>query len=115
MPSNNVDKSKYKLLTEYNVDLREIKNTYYSFIVELLDNKYAMVLDDNINIYKNDSLNILFTIHIDVHEYLGEICIYKITSLFCMQNGNLMASTFDGFIYILSLSNFYPRLNFTPP
>ena len=104
MPSNNIDKSKYKLLTDYEIDIKFIKSRYYSSFAELLDDKFAMVDGTSINIFKNDSLNILYTIEIDVKVDEDDYrCQEKITSLFCLQNGNLMASTYDGKIYIFKI------------
>ena len=104
MPYNNIDKSKYKLLTDYEIDIKFIKSRYYSSFAELLDDKFAMVDESRINIFKNDSLNILYTIEIDVNVDKDDYkCQQKITSLFCLQNGNLMASTYDGNIYIFKI------------
>lgn len=105
MPTNDVDESKFKLLTDYEIDLKTLKDSYFSSYAELLDNKFAMVENENINIYDNDSLDILFTIIIRVEkDDEDDDCIYKISSLFCLQNGNLMATTYDRKIYIFNIN-----------
>ena len=101
MPSNNIDISKYKLLTDYEIEIKEIKDNYFSSFAEFLDDKFAMVEKENINIYKNDSLKIIHTIKIDINVAENDYnCYNKITSIFCMQNGNLLVSTYDKKIYI---------------
>jgi len=71
-----------------------------------LDDKFAMVERTNINIYKNDSLNILYTIpieeEIDKNEYDWN---KEVTSVFCLQNGNLIASSYEGKIYIFKIND----------
>ena len=104
MPSNNIDKSKYKLLTDYEIDIKFFKNNSYKCFAELLDNKFAMAYETKINIFKNDSLKILYTIEIDIQVDEDDYnCYKKITSLFCLENGNLMASTYDGKIHIFKI------------
>ena len=99
-----------KKLTEYHFESDSIKDSYFSLITELLDDKFAMVYNNNIYIYKNDSLNSLYTIKIDINL---PMCSWdeKITSICCSHNGNLIASSYDGKIYIFKiLDNSYEKL-----
>ena len=82
-----------------------IKESYFSCCTELLDDKFAMVESANINIYKNDSLDILYTIPVEVKDENDYDWNKKVTSIFCMQNGNLFASTYDGKIYIFKIKD----------
>ena len=101
LPTNNINKSDYKLLTDYEIEIKSIKDSCFTNYAELLDDKFAMIESTNINIYKNDSLDILYTIPIEVeideNDYSWN---KKVTSIFCMQNGNLIASAYDSKIYI---------------
>ena len=71
-----------------------------------MDDKFAIVQRTIINIYKNDSLDILYTIPIEVeideNDYSWN---KKVTSIFCLQNGNLIASAYDGKIYIFKIKD----------
>ena len=106
LPTNNINKSDYKLLTDYEIEIKSIKDSCFTNYAELLDNKFAMIESTNINIYKNDSLDILYTIPIEVeideNDYSWN---KKVTSIFCMQNGNLIASAYDGKIYIFKIKD----------
>ena len=66
LPTNSINKSDYKKLTDYKIEIKSIRNSYFTCFAELLDDKFAMVEGTNINIYKNDSLNILYTIKVEV-------------------------------------------------
>ena len=103
LPTNDINKSNYKLLTDYEIEIRSIKDSYFSCYAELLDDKFAMVESTNINIYKNDSLDKLYTIPIEVKD--KNDWDKKVTSIFCMQNGNLIASAYDGKIYIFKIKD----------
>ena len=106
LPTNDINKSNYKLLTDYEIDIKTINGSCFTSCTELLDDKFAMVQRTNINIYKNDSLDILYTIPIEVeideNDYSWN---KKVTSIFCMQNGNLIASAYDGKIYIFKIKD----------
>ena len=106
LPTNDINKSNYKLLTDYTIEIKTIKDSCFTICAELLDDKFAMVESTNINIYKNDSLDILYTIPIEVkideNDYSWN---KKVTSIFCMQNGNLIASAYDGKIYIFKIKD----------
>jgi len=106
LPTNNINESNYKLLTDYTIEIKSIKDSYFTCCAELLDDKFAMVERTNINIYKNDSLNILYTIpieeEIDKNEYDWN---KEVTSVFCLQNGNLIASSYEGKIYIFKIND----------
>ena len=104
MPSNDIDISKFKLLKDYEIIIKSIKNSHFSSFTEFHDNKFAMVEKSNINIYKNDSLDILYTIEIDENiDYDDYDCEKRIPSLFTLQNNNLMAASYDGTIYIFKI------------
>ena len=105
LPTNDINKSNYKLLTDYEIEIKSIKESYFSCCTELLDDKFAMVESANINIYKNDSLDILYTIPVEVKDENDYDWNKKVTSIFCMQNGNLFASTYDGKIYIFKIKD----------
>ena len=106
LPTNDINKSNYKLLTDYEIEIKSIKDSCFTSYAELLDDKFAMVESTNINIYKNDSLDILYTIPIEVeldeNDYSWN---KKVTSIFCLQNGNLIASAYDGKIYIFKIKD----------
>ena len=112
IPSNDVDESKYKLLKDYVVDIQSIKDSSFTSFAELKDDKFAMVEKENINIYKNDSFEILYTITINVFVDENDFnCQNKISSIFCLENGNLMATTYDGKIYIFKIKeNSYEKI-----
>ena len=106
LPTNDINKSNYKLLTDYKIEIKSIKDSYFTSCAELLDDKFAMVEKTNINIYENDSLDILYTIPIEVeideNDYSWN---EKVTSIFCLQNGNLIVSAYDGKIYIFKIKD----------
>ena len=64
-----------------------------------------MVEKNNINIYKNDSLNALYSIQVEVTDENDYDWNKKVTSIFCLQNGNLIASAYDGKIYIFKIKD----------
>ena len=104
VPSNNINLSNFKLLTDYEIIVKSIKTSHFSNFTEFHDDKFAMVEKQNINIYKNDSLDILYTIKIKVNVDDDDFnCERRIPSLFTLQNGNLMATSYDGTIYIIKI------------
>ena len=106
LPTNFINKSDYKLLTDYEIEIKSIKDSYFTSCAELLDDKFAMVERNNINIYENDSLDILYTIPIEVERGENDFgWNTKVTSIFCLQNGNLIASAYDGKIYIFKIKD----------
>ena len=109
MQSNNIDMSKYKLLTDYIIDIRANKGNYkyYSSILELLNNKFAMVEENRIDLFKNDSLDIIYSIKINIVADEKDLDESKMLSLYCLQNGSLMVSTFDGKLYTTLPNNKY--------
>lgn len=106
LPTNYINKSIYKLLADYEIDIKTIKGSCFARCAELLDDKFALVQSTNINIYKNDSLDIFYTIpikvEIDENEYHWN---KKFTFIFCLQNGNLIVSAYDGKIYIFKIKD----------
>jgi len=106
LPTNDINKSNYKLLTDYTIEIKSIKNSCFTCCAELLDDKFAMVESTNINIYKNDSLDIIYTIPVEVKLAESDYSWNKkVTSIFCLQNGNLIASAYDGKIYIFKIKD----------
>ena len=100
LPTHNTEELKFKLITEYNIISKFNRDSPYSNCVELLDNKFAMENEGTINIYNNESFDILFSINI-VLSIDGE---NYISSLFRLSNGNLMCSTYFGKIFIFKIN-----------
>ena len=67
LPTNDINIFNYKLLTDYAIETKSIEDINFTSCAELMDDKFAMVESTNINIYKNNSLDILYTIPIEVN------------------------------------------------